>query len=225
MDHQGTTPRAGQSGSGAPSSAGASVQSAAQDTLGTAKNAASQTLDQVKEQGKNQLEGQKDRAAGAIGDVAHAMRQTGWNLRQDKRDYVAQFVDQAASQLERFSSDIRDKDVSQMLGDAENFARRQPAVFLGGAFMLGLLAARFLRSSRPQYATGSTGMSGQPASWTGTMPSALSASRESAWDLGHGSMDSSRRTGHESSEKLPFATTEPAPSTGESASARNPMGT
>jgi hypothetical protein len=34
-----------------------------------------------------------------------------------------------------------------MVRNVEDFARRQPALFIGGAFMLGLLGARFLKSS------------------------------------------------------------------------------
>jgi len=38
--------------------------------------------------------------------------------------------------------------------DAERLAHRQPALFVGGAFALGLLAARFLKSSKPRPSTG-----------------------------------------------------------------------
>ena len=34
-----------------------------------------------------------------------------------------------------------------MARDAESYARRNPAVFLGSAFVLGILAARFFKSS------------------------------------------------------------------------------
>ena len=35
-----------------------------------------------------------------------------------------------------------------MRADLENLARRQPAIVLGGALVLGLIGARFLKSSR-----------------------------------------------------------------------------
>jgi len=37
--------------------------------------------------------------------------------------------------------------MDQMLRDARNLARRQPALFIGGSFAVGLLAARFVKSS------------------------------------------------------------------------------
>jgi hypothetical protein len=45
---------------------------------------------------------------------------------------------------------VREKDVNEMLRDVQQFARRQPALFIGGSFAAGLLAARFLRSSHGQ---------------------------------------------------------------------------
>jgi hypothetical protein len=60
-------------------------------------------------------------------------------------------MDRAAGGVSEISSYLRDRNVDDMLADAEDFARRQPELFLGGAFALGMLAARFFKSSsRPQ---------------------------------------------------------------------------
>jgi ElaB/YqjD/DUF883 family membrane-anchored ribosome-binding protein len=151
MENNPMSSRAGQT-SGTPAQPGSDFGKAgavAQDTLSTVQHTADHALDQVREQGKHQIAGQKDQVAGTIGDVAHAMRQTGQQLRQGNQDAVAQFMDQAANQLEDFSQSLRHKSVDELVREAEGFARRQPALFLGGAFMLGLFAARFLKSSPP----------------------------------------------------------------------------
>jgi hypothetical protein len=49
--------------------------------------------------------------------------------------------------VERLSGYLRSNSVSDMVSGVEEFARRQPAIFIGSACMLGLLAARFLKSS------------------------------------------------------------------------------
>ena len=103
----------------------------------------------VKERATAQLTTQKDRATDGIGSVASAVRQTGRHLREQQNETVAQYVEKAAEQLERFSNSLRDKDVNELLQDAQRLARRQPALFIGGSFAVGLLAARFLKSSRP----------------------------------------------------------------------------
>ena len=43
-----------------------------------------------------------------------------------------------------------------MIDEVEAFARRNPPLFLGAAFGLGVLAVRFLKSSRQQQAGGAS---------------------------------------------------------------------
>jgi hypothetical protein len=77
-----------------------------------------------------------------------AVRHSSERLRENQQETVAEYVEKAAAQLERFSENLREKDVSELLQDAQRLARRQPALFIGGSFAVGLLAARFLKSSR-----------------------------------------------------------------------------
>jgi len=105
-------------------------------------------VDTVKERATAQLSNQKGRATDGLDVVAQAVRQTTQQLRDGQHDTIAQYVDRAAEQLERFSSAIRSKEVPDLLREARQLARRQPALFIGGSFAVGLLAARFLKSSR-----------------------------------------------------------------------------
>jgi hypothetical protein len=109
-------------------------------------------MDKVKDGAVSQLSTQKDRATDGIGSVAQAVRQSTQQLRDQHHDTIAQYVDQAAAQLERFSGTLKDKNVSELLDEAQRFARRNPALFVGGAFALGLLSARFFKSSRDRNA-------------------------------------------------------------------------
>jgi hypothetical protein len=63
---------------------------------------------------------------------------------------IAKYVEGAADQIEDWSRRLREKDVDALLSDVQRLARRQPAVFVGSAFALGLVGARFLKSSRQQ---------------------------------------------------------------------------
>ena len=109
-------------------------------------------VDKVKDGAVSQLSTQKDRASDGIGSVVQAVRQSTQQLRDQRHDTIAQYVDQAAAQLERFSNTLKEKNVSDLLDEAQRFARRNPALFVGGAFALGLLSARFFKSSRDQRA-------------------------------------------------------------------------
>ena len=104
-------------------------------------------VDRVKEQATAKLSSQKEKATDGLGTVASAVRQTTQSLRDQQHDTVAGYVEQAADQIERLSERLKNKDVSELLNDAQRLARQQPALFVGGAFALGLIGARFLKSS------------------------------------------------------------------------------
>ncbi|MGI8673615.1 MAG: hypothetical protein ACR2LU_13530, partial [Luteitalea sp.] len=50
-------------------------------------------------------------------------------------------------QIQTLADRLRDKNPAAMVHDLEGFARRRPAAFVGGAFLLGLGLARFLKST------------------------------------------------------------------------------
>jgi hypothetical protein len=86
------------------------------------------------------------RAGDTISQVADAVRQSGEQLR-DQQPQVASFADTAAGQVDRFAQYLRGANAQDLLRQTEDFARRQPAIFLGGALALGLIASRFLKAS------------------------------------------------------------------------------
>lgn len=110
----------------------------------------SSIVGKVKEQAAAQLSSQKERATDSLGSVAQAVRQTTQHLRDNQHETVARYAEQTAEQIERFSQRLKDKDIGELLNDAQRLARRQPALFIGGAFALGLIGARFLKSSSPE---------------------------------------------------------------------------
>jgi hypothetical protein len=92
--------------------------------------------------------------ASGLGTVADTIRQVGSTLRETDEqtgitNTAAQYGDSLAQQIEKISQYFERSDVRVMMRDVETFARRNPAVFIGGAFAVGLLAARFLKSSNP----------------------------------------------------------------------------
>jgi hypothetical protein len=151
------------------------ASSLAQGDLGTAtaevteqvQEKAGHLTDQIQAQVTSRLAGQKDRAAGGLETAALLLRQAGEQVRQQDQAMVAQYLEGAAERVERFSTTLGQQDVGQLVEDVEQFARRRPAVFLGGAATIGFLGARFLRSSaassQPTAGGSSAGQSTQPA--------------------------------------------------------------
>ena len=100
----------------------------------------------VKQRVTLRVDEQKNRAADGLGGIADVFR-TASNELRNENETLASYVDMASDQMKRFADQIRQKGVADMLDDVQVFARRRPAFFIGGAFLVGLGVARFLKSS------------------------------------------------------------------------------
>jgi hypothetical protein len=112
------------------------------------RHVATDLAGEAKKTAESKLGAGKDFAAEHLGSVADALRKTSHELRTND-SAVTDYVDMAASSVEKVSNYVQTRTLSQLMGDAEAFARREPAVFLGGAFFLGMLGGRFLKSASP----------------------------------------------------------------------------
>jgi uncharacterized protein YjbJ (UPF0337 family) len=146
----------------APPSA-ASAKEGAQGLIDQAKETAGDLAGQAKEKAGDAFSQQREKATGALGDVADALHATSDRLRENDQDFFAQYADAAAEQVERFTGAVRDLSVGDLLDEAERFARREPGLFIGGAFLLGVFGARFVKASQPSRA----GRSGGARSFSG----------------------------------------------------------
>lgn len=126
-----------------PGSSGTATSSTHTNSTGSGNG----IVGRVREQATAQLATQKTRATDGLGSVAEAVRETTRHLREGQHETVAHYAEQAADQIERFSQRLRNKDVGELMTDAQRLARQKPALFVGGAFALGLIGARFLKSS------------------------------------------------------------------------------
>jgi hypothetical protein len=132
------------------SSAGdAAGTSTALPTQGHTGEGDSGIMGRVRERAAAQLNTQKDRATDGVGNVVQVVRNATRELRDQHHETMAEYIDRTVEQVERFSSRLKNKDVKELVQDAQTLARRQPAIFIGSAFALGLLGARFFKSSLP----------------------------------------------------------------------------
>jgi hypothetical protein len=93
------------------------------------------------------IDEQKSRASDTLGSLAGAVRGMSQPLRDGGQPQIAGYVNKAADGIERWAANLRQQDLEDAMRAVEQFARRQPAMFLGLAFGAGLVAARFLKSS------------------------------------------------------------------------------
>jgi hypothetical protein len=116
------------------------VMDQARTTFRDARERAGSTLSQSRRQAADQIDG-----------IGGAFRRTGETLRQEDQARFADVADNVARQVDRVADYLRESDGRTIARDLEGLARRQPALVFAGAFALGVLAARFLKSSTPEY--------------------------------------------------------------------------
>lgn len=116
-----------------------------------AKETAGQAYEIAAEKATTKLEEQKTTLSGGLSTIAESVRKVGENLRgpdvqEGLSKYTAEYSGKAAEKISGVADYFEQKSVRQMYSDLETFARRNPLAFIGGAFALGLLTARFLKS-------------------------------------------------------------------------------
>lgn len=129
-----------------------------QGTTAQAKEKAHEVAEQAQEQAKqvagqarDQLRGQIDerstQAGEKVSSQAEDLRSVSEQLRQQGKDQPAKLADQAAERLERAGGWLASSDADAIIGDVEDFARRNPMAVLAGGLALGFVASRMLKAS------------------------------------------------------------------------------
>jgi hypothetical protein len=120
-------------------------------TTGQAKEKAQEAAGQAKQKAGSQLRSQVDQrstdAGHRVGGLASDVRAVGESLREQGKDQPAKLAEQAADRAERLGSYLKESDADRILGDVEDFGRRQPWAVIAGGVAVGLVASRFLKSS------------------------------------------------------------------------------
>lgn len=145
QDQQTSTNSSGSSTSTSSSDATTKAQQEGQQLSQQTQQAAGQVAQQAKSTASNQ----KQNVAQNLSGVSQALQQSGQQLQKQGQGVAAQALDGAAGQVGRFAQYLENTSVEQMVGEVQDLARRDPAIFLGGAFALGFILSRFLKSSPP----------------------------------------------------------------------------
>ncbi len=100
-----------------------------------------------KEKARPMMSKRKNELAEQIKDTAQVLRETAENLIQHDKARGGEYAHRAAERLDRYSSYLQDNSVDTIIDDVQRFGRSRPWITVGGAFLLGVAAARFLKSS------------------------------------------------------------------------------
>ena len=107
-----------------------------------ARDLASDTVEQVQDRAREQQRSGADfidRFAGNIRDAARAF--------ESDAPFAARGINSAAEYVEDTAKKIRDGNFRDLVDGATDFAKRQPAAFLGISVLAGFAVVRFLKAS------------------------------------------------------------------------------
>ena len=126
------------------------------------KNTAAGAYGTATSKATEKLEEQKSTLTSSLTSVAETVRKLGRNLGEEGPESglsssAATYTDTAAQKIEQAAKYFERHDVEAIYHDVEDLARQNPAIFIGGAFALGFLAARFLKSSNTRSLGGTRG--------------------------------------------------------------------
>lgn len=145
---------------------------------------AGQLAHRASETGFQQVDQRREQAADAVDRLAQSIRRVSVDI-GEQQPAIGNAVDTAAEQAERLAGYLRRTDARQMLGNVQSYARRQPLLFVGGAFLAGLAASRLMKAASGDQGSRSTRLAGNghsAARWSGADQSSAVASRSTTSD-------------------------------------------
>lgn len=138
------------SGAGAGPGAGEGAREQIREVKDRAVDQAKSTFRQARDWATSGLSEGRIRTAEQVGNLATAVHRTSQHLRDEDQARIAGLADSFARQVERAAFYLRDADARTMARDLEGLARRRPVMVIGAALALGLVGARFFKSSDPR---------------------------------------------------------------------------
>src|SRR4051812_27285639 len=120
------------------------------DQVDQAKEKAQEAAGQAKGRVREQVDQRSTEAGKQVSSTAGDLRSVGEELRKQGKDTPAKLAEQAADRTERLGGYLSESDADRILGDVEDFARKQPWAVVAGGLALGFAASRFLKASSSQ---------------------------------------------------------------------------
>lgn len=128
-----------------PSESASGMAAKSHEVAEQLKDAVVDQANQVRDRAQSAQEHTADRIRG----VATQFKSMGDTLREED-PFIAKVAARASDSIESVANYVGTASTQSFIRDTEQLARRQPLLFFGGAFLAGLAAGRFLKSSRPE---------------------------------------------------------------------------
>jgi hypothetical protein len=123
------------------------AQEKLQDAAGQAKEKAQEGAERARQGLRGQIDQRSTHAGRQVSSQSEDIRSVAQQLREQGKDGPAKLANQAADRAQRVGSWLEDSDADQILGEVEDFARRNPWAIALGGIALGFAASRMLKAS------------------------------------------------------------------------------
>jgi uncharacterized protein YbjQ (UPF0145 family) len=122
------------------------VSELANAAAGDAKHYAGSVATNAASAFKEAVETNKSVGANAIVNLARSAQGAADDI-EAQSPQIANIVRTAATGVEKLSTDIRDRQVGELVDSITDFAKRQPVAFFACGILAGVVLSRFMRSS------------------------------------------------------------------------------
>jgi hypothetical protein len=144
-----------QAGAGAGSTAGdggvkEQAQEKIEDVRAQAGEQARQAAGQARDRVREQVDQRSTQAGQRVSEQAGDLRSVADQLREQGKEGPAKLAEQVAERTERVGTWMTESDADRILGDVEDFARRNPMAVAAGGLLVGFVASRLLKASSTQ---------------------------------------------------------------------------
>ncbi len=125
-----------------------SVTRAAKDNASRLGDAAVDMANNAKEKVEAAVSQRKSLGADYLGSIAQATERAAREFEAEVPQ-AAVYIRQTSEKIQGVADAVRQRNVREMVEDVQDFARRQPTLFFGGAVVIGFAALRFFKSTAP----------------------------------------------------------------------------
>jgi hypothetical protein len=125
----------------------AQAQEKLQEAAGQARDKAQEGAERARDGLRGQVDQRSTQAGRQVTSQSEDMRTIAQQLRQQGKDGPAKLAEQAADRAQSLGTWLERSDADEILGEVEDFARRNPWAIALGGIALGFAASRMLKAS------------------------------------------------------------------------------
>ena len=113
-------------------------------SAGSERSVITEFIDAARSTAESLLEQQKRQIADRVHGFAEALEGAARSLHGSQNRMIARYVQDAGDQVRSFSHGLHERRWNELVAETEEFARRQPTLFVLGAVVTGFLVGRIL---------------------------------------------------------------------------------